>query len=70
MQWPETGVSGQPGANARVAVEEHRTGGGFVMTLLLVMEDRTVQEKTARRKNALNVQTGILLKVQKIAIHM
>ena len=41
-QWRAAGVSGQPGADARVDVEDLRAGGEFVTILHQVMEARTV----------------------------
>ena len=52
-----TGVSGQPGADAQLDVEGIRTEDGFVT------EGHIVQENRARRKDALNVQTGVVVKV-------
>ena len=72
LQWRVTGASGQPGANARVNVEDHRKGSGLVLSPLHVMEARTVMGNVSklRRETALNVRitlTGILLlKVQSI----
>ena len=62
-----TGVSGLPGADAQLGVEGIRTGDGFVMTPHLVTEGHTVQENRVRRKDALNVETGVVLEVHKPA---
>ena len=57
LQWRVTGVSGQPGANVRVDVEDIRAGRGFVTTLHQVMEAQTVVGNFSRlmRETALNV---------------
>ena len=62
-----TGVSGQLGADAQLDVEGIRTGEGFVMTPHLVTEGHTVQENRVRRKDALNVETDVVLEVHKPA---
>ena len=58
-----TGVSGQAGANARVDVEDLRREGGFVTTLHLVMEVRTVPGNSlrARRETARNVRILMMM---------
>ena len=72
LKWRVTGASGQPGANARVNVEDHREGSGLVTSPLRETEARTVMDNFSkmRRETALNVRitlTGIrLLKVQSI----
>ena len=74
LQWPATGVSGQPGADVRLDVEDLRAGGEFVTTLRQVMEAPTVEGNClrARRETALNVKiakitlSGFLLKVSDI----
>ena len=70
-----TGASGQPGADARVTVEDRRKGSGLVTSQLRVTEARTVMGSFSklRREIVLNVRmtlTGILLlKVQSIFIY-
>ena len=59
LKWRATGASGQPGANARVNVEDHREGSGLVTSQLRVTEARTVMGNFSklRRETALNVKT-------------
>ena len=72
LKWRATGASGQPGANARVNVEDRRKEEGLVTSQLRVTEARTVMGSFSklRRETVLNVKitlTGILLlKVQLI----
>ena len=57
LKCPATGVSGQPGANVRVDVEDIRAGRGFVTTRHPVMEAQTVVGNFSKlmRETALNV---------------